>query len=171
MKTIISLLALIITLSSCTKEDAPLLVINMEITESTTWKSAAINTGDISLITSINDTLSRSLIQQFDGININTTFSDTEKKSVGEFAHTEVDDVVGLRPYFIIKVTDQNDQEYNVQVDRNLYIPFPVEMDIVNDATYYYDIKIDADQAFLRSDDTIILNYEGLSTSISEVQK
>jgi len=174
MKSIITILAILLTLSSCSKDDAPQIEINIQKTESSNWKSVELNTGDISFITKVGESIGKSLIQMFDGADLSFDTSASEVKPVGEFSHIELLNTIGIDPYFTsISVTDNNDEVFNVIIDRNSneFIEYFTSFDFENNFSYVIEIEIDPDVAFSKTNDGVSLNYDGLSMRIPSSSK
>ena len=174
MKSIITILAILLTLSSCSKDDDPQIEINIQKTESSNWKSVELSTGEINFVTKEAIGNVKFLIQMFDGVDLSFNTAASEVKPVGEFSHTELLNTIGIDPYFTsITVTDNNDEVFKVFIDHrtNEFIEYFTSFDLENNISYVLEIEIDPDVAFNKTDDGVSLNYDGLSMRIPSSTK
>jgi len=170
MKNLIAIFCLLCLLSSCSKDDNPLVDVKMTILDSSKWKSVSVTMSNINMRT----TRGVNSLQNFDQITAEAATG--ESVSFGQYEHFDVaDEMTEVAPYFItISATDNNDVVQDVFIERSTGETIKVPdsgMIIVNNAVYNFDFIIDPDKAFVASDDGFKLSYEGLGFEVSETLK
>ena len=166
MNKILVICTSILLLVSCEKDENPILNVSIKMTKSEVYQNAILSISSFSLFErgeQINQ-IGTSIIQQWDGVEINQDFGKNQNNIILIEPHWELE-LTGVKPDMNISV-NENNQERNVQIDYIDYITLSETIQLQKNMEYEIIINIETDSAIQNINGALKLNWEFVSALV-----
>ncbi|MFK8007138.1 MAG: hypothetical protein AB8H03_12225 [Saprospiraceae bacterium] len=165
MKNLLLLLIIFQIITSCSKEvKDPILDIKLEMSESNIYQSAKVSISDFSLINPEGVGFGSSIIQQWDGIEIEQDLTNAQSHQILIDTHWELE-LVGVKPFFYISITDNNEVK-NIDIPYIALVAIDNSTELLSNEEYEIVINIETDSAFVKDNQYISLDWDFVTATI-----